>query len=533
MTVIKKLLISSMVTVMSLSVPLQAGAAARGEIAVYLDGKRINFDAAPQLINGSTMVPMRVIFEKLGASVEWDNETRSITAKKGTSTIHLTIGDKTATKDGNSFTLNEAPIIIGDYTYVPLRFVSESLGTDVGWINQPSTVTINSAQLEKFKITHIRDGDTFEGVYMDGDKAGQQSVIRLSGVDTPEVVKENTPVQFYGPEASRHTKELLTDKTVYVARDKTDDPYGRVLAYVFLEDGSLYNADLVSEGYARALAIEPNTRWKDLFSYLEADAKSAKRGLWVSDTPNNGIDTTLTSFLEQKASEYGYSNGEFHPEQLITEEQLLKFIIIAIFPETKALFLAKSFYDLSQDEQFQQIVQYAVNAGLVAKDEIQNSNELTLSHALTIIGRALKLNEVSNETTLSDFGIYIDQTNPDAKLTMGDALLLVEKTKNVYEPLQEYFAHMAEAVKNSETVEKLSSTLSDSALADKLKAFAGNVKSSVSDPELLDKVKSGATDLLSSLQSLIKGGWKDLINLPRSDSISSLKLMNSQDFTLS
>ncbi|WP_246062116.1 copper amine oxidase N-terminal domain-containing protein [Paenibacillus oralis] len=88
---IKRLIISSMVAIISLSAPFQNGAAARSQVYVYLDGKRINFDAAPQVRNGSTMVPMRVIFEELGASLEWDKETQAITAKKEASTIHLTV----------------------------------------------------------------------------------------------------------------------------------------------------------------------------------------------------------------------------------------------------------------------------------------------------------------------------------------------------------------------------------------------------------------------------------------------------------
>ncbi|MEI4920361.1 copper amine oxidase N-terminal domain-containing protein, partial [Klebsiella pneumoniae] len=93
---------------------------------------------------------------------------QSITAKKGSSSIHLTIGNKSANKDGHTFLLNEAPLIIDDSTYVPLRFVSESLGTDVGWIKNPGTVTINSSIKQKFKVSHVRDGDTFEGIYIDG-----------------------------------------------------------------------------------------------------------------------------------------------------------------------------------------------------------------------------------------------------------------------------------------------------------------------------------------------------------------------------
>lgn len=512
----KKIIISSIALLLTLSVPLQVGAAGREGVSVYLDGKRINFDSTPPIRNGSLMVPMRDIFENLGASLKWDNAKRSITAKSGDSTIQLTIGAKTAIKDGKAFSLNQAPVIMGNTTFVPLRFVSESLGTDVGWISETSTVTINSSDKFKFKVSHVRDGDTFEGTYLDGPEAGETVVVRMIGMDTPETVKENTPIQFYGPESSEHTKKILTGKTVYLVKDKSDDPYGRTLAYVFLENGSLYNADLVAEGYARALPIEPNTRWKDLFSYLETDAKQSNRGLWVDKKSVNTPENSLSSILEKKASEYGYANGEFHPEQLITEEQLLKFIIIALFPEAKSIFLAKSFYNLSQEEQFQQVIQYAIDAGLIIKDDLMNSNEpVTLNHALSILSRALKIDDLEVGSSLSDFGFNIDKTSLSSTLTMGDAILLVEKAKKVYGPLQEYFNHLSEAVKKSEMVEQLSSSLTDSALAEKLKSFAGNVKTSVSNPELLNNVKTGASELLSSLQSLLKGGLKDIISLTK------------------
>jgi len=504
----KKIIISAITLSMALSAPLQTSASAISKVKVYLNGHRVNFISDPQLRNGNTFVPMRVIFEELGASLKWDEDTKSITAKKGTSTIHLTIGDNKAINNGREIMLNEAPIIIAGTTFVPLRFVSESINTEVGWIGESNTVTINSAGKQKFKISRVRDGDTFEGTYEDGPDSGKKAVIRMIGIDTPETVKENTPVQFYGPESSEHTKKILTDKTVYLVRDKTDDPYGRTLAYVFQEDGSLYNAELVSQGYARALAIEPNTRWKDLFADLETDAKLAHRGLWVSSNPDK--EQLIKNILEKKASEFGFSNGEFHPEQLITEDLLLKYLIIALFPETKAIFLAKTFYELSQDEQFEQLVRYAVNAGLVMKDEIKEGKApVTLSHAVSMLNRALNIKDLGNEISLSHFGIYTEQTNPEAKLTMGETLLLLDKTKKVYAPLKAYFSNMADAVRSSETVEKLSQTLSDLNLSEKMKTFAADVKTSIIDSEYFSDVKEGASDLMS----LLKGGWKDIANM--------------------
>ncbi|MCM3130616.1 MULTISPECIES: stalk domain-containing protein [unclassified Paenibacillus] len=501
------------ITVITLLASPSNSRAAEG-ISVYLDGKNMEFDQDPQLIKGSTMVPMRAIFEELGAQVKWDSNSSSVTATKGNITIKLTIGKKEVLKNGDVFNVSVEPTILNSTTYVPLRFVSESLGTNVGWIKEPNTVIINSAKLQEFKVEHIRDGDTFEGIYKDGPKKGQKDVIRLIGVDTPETVKEGSAVEYWGPEASNYTKKSLSQQTVFIAEDKSDDPYGRTLAYVFLENGLMYNADLVAGGYARELTIEPNSKWKDLFSHLEAEAKSSARGLWSKPSKESENNTqTNINYLKEKASEYGFIDGEFDPKEVVTEEQLLKFLIIALFPEAKAIFLTKSFYDLSQNEKVQKTIDYAIEAGLILKDEISDIDEpLTLSSAAKITSRALQLEEIDQELSLLDFGINFDQTDSSSSLTLGDTILLVEKTARVHDSLKEYFRHMAVAVENSEIVEQLSATLADKQLAEKLKSYVANVKGVISDPELIATVTEGGSQLIGNLTSLLSG-WKDAMNI--------------------
>ncbi|WP_408895351.1 stalk domain-containing protein [Paenibacillus taichungensis] len=512
----KKLMISSIVAISLLSAPLQMSAAAmENEISVYLDGEKLQFDVYPRRINGSTLVPMRTIFEKLGASIAWDNSNLSIKAKKGDQSIYLVIGKKEATINGVSLKLSQAPVMIDNVTYVPLRFISESMGTTVGWLSKNKTVTISSIPLEKVKVTRVKDGDTFIGRYTDGTIAGKQAVFRLIGVDTPETL--NGPVQFYGPEASKYTKEQLTGKTVYISRDQTDDPYGRVLAYVYLEDGIFFNAALVSNGFARSMAIEPNTRWEELFDQLESRAKEENKGMWLQkDSPKSIIDP-FKNYVENKGKELGIVQGEFHPEQLITKEQLLKSLLIVLFPETKAVLLAKSFYDLSQDEQFKEILKYAINAGLVLKDEIVHSNEpVTSAEAASILKRALSLDSMKQGTTLSDFGIYSLHTNANEKLTYTDAMLLMEKTKNAYLPIKDYIYHLKEAAKETELIDQLSLTLSDRVMAEKISSFANHMSlSSLTDADELTILKSGAADILKAVTKDIKTNWKDILNLTK------------------
>lgn len=121
-------------------------ALADDNISVVLDGKTLEFDTQPVLVNDRTMVPMRVIFEELGATVKWDEPSQRVEAIFDNG-IHilLYIDKKTAYKNGELINLDAAPFIKDSRTFVPIRFVSESSKAAVGWVDETSTVTIASA----------------------------------------------------------------------------------------------------------------------------------------------------------------------------------------------------------------------------------------------------------------------------------------------------------------------------------------------------------------------------------------------------
>jgi micrococcal nuclease len=124
-------------------------------------------------------------------------------------------------------------------------------------------------------VTRVVDGDTIE-VRL----GARVEDVRLIGVDTPETVKPDTPVQCFGPRASRYTKELLEGRRVrLVFGVERRDVYGRLLAYVHL--GSRFvNPILVRRGLARSLTIPPNDRFAPRLRRLELTAARAGRGLW-------------------------------------------------------------------------------------------------------------------------------------------------------------------------------------------------------------------------------------------------------------
>lgn len=117
--------------------------AAAGDIRVLLFGEPLTLDQPPLLLGGRTMVPLRAIFEALDASVEWDGTAGRVTAQKGATSVQLTIGSATAYIDGKPLTLDQPGTVVNGRTLVPLRFVGEAFGMDVGWDEEQRTVSID------------------------------------------------------------------------------------------------------------------------------------------------------------------------------------------------------------------------------------------------------------------------------------------------------------------------------------------------------------------------------------------------------
>jgi micrococcal nuclease len=146
---------------------------------------------------------------------------------------------------------------------VVLRPWEDGLGPDGG----PAAATAY--------VIRAVDGDTIE-VSLDGHAED----VRYIGVDTPETVKPDTPVQCFGPRASAFDHRLVEGRTVrLVFGVERRDIYGRLLAYVYL-GRRFVNATLVRRGLARSLTIPPNDRFAPLFRRLELRAARAGRGLW-------------------------------------------------------------------------------------------------------------------------------------------------------------------------------------------------------------------------------------------------------------
>ena len=134
--------------VLMLSVAFSTIAFANNGIKVAIDGEYVEFDVQPQLINDRTMVPLRAIFEALGAEVDWVNETQTVIAAKDDVTVTATIGSTKMYIDDEEKIMDIAPMLLDGRTLVPVRFVAEAFDCDVDWngINNEVIITSKAAE---------------------------------------------------------------------------------------------------------------------------------------------------------------------------------------------------------------------------------------------------------------------------------------------------------------------------------------------------------------------------------------------------
>jgi len=120
--------------------------AQQGDINVYLNNNEMTFDTQPQIINNTTMVPMRAIFESMDYEVYWDDTTKTVTGINNENIIQLTINNSTAYKNGESISIDTTPQIVDGSTLVPLRFIAESASATVDWDETTRTVYIFTSE---------------------------------------------------------------------------------------------------------------------------------------------------------------------------------------------------------------------------------------------------------------------------------------------------------------------------------------------------------------------------------------------------
>lgn len=153
--------------------------------------------------------------------------------------------------------------------------------------NSSDVQLISNINFEPVEVVKIVDGDTIHVKNMDGDT----ETVRMIGVDTPELAKDNKMAEFYAEQAHAYSNTKLMNQTVYLEKDHDDrDQYGRKLRYVWLSQPQtinetiirekLFSALLLSEGFARFVHYNDDRKYKELLTEIESEAQYEAIGIW-------------------------------------------------------------------------------------------------------------------------------------------------------------------------------------------------------------------------------------------------------------
>ncbi|MEW6625087.1 MAG: copper amine oxidase N-terminal domain-containing protein [Bacillota bacterium] len=276
---------------------LSTSVMAANPIDITLNGEHLQFDVPPVLENGRVLVPLRTVFEALGATVEWDGTTSTVTAIRGNDTVKLTIGKSTAYKNGVSVELDVPAKVIDGRTLVPVRFVSEAFGERVYWFAEIKTVLIFSQGILTYNLNQLAQmvGETKN----QNLESAREVVIKNNGlwrylllakehwmVNGNILKHDNTDLHniwFPEGEATRFLARFVNkpsslDQSPY---EQTESPIIDLVAFIDLS-GS-----------------EPSLVW---LAYL---GKVNKKGITFEDDP---IDLALKAFMEKwQGDGWGYT----------------------------------------------------------------------------------------------------------------------------------------------------------------------------------------------------------------------------------
>ena len=139
-------------------------------ISLQINGSEISAEVPPTIMEGRTMVPVRAIFEAVGANIDFNAETKTITAKKGDTTVNMTVGAKIATVNSKEVQLDAPAVIVNGRTLAPARFVAETFGYTVQWDSENKIVKITGSTEFYKDYSDLPDYGSFSGATLLGNE---------------------------------------------------------------------------------------------------------------------------------------------------------------------------------------------------------------------------------------------------------------------------------------------------------------------------------------------------------------------------
>lgn len=297
----KKLLIVLLSLVMVFNTCGIVGYANDG-ITVTLNGNKIEFDVQPRLINDRTMVPLRKIFEAMGAYVDWYGDTQTVVATKDDKVVTAKIDDTKLYINDEVKTLDVPPMIIDGRTLVPARFVAESFGANVDWVEATQTVAI-----------------------MTNDLFGKIDIQFIEGFELAKFSKYNSPASENGLGGTKIYLQAKLDGVDVVKTDAgTDIIYGfftdnnghrwySTLNVTLFDDTSNYNnlieKPLVVCGIYQGYSEKYKVPAFDMYKLMNLDTGDTKTGFAkINESLNIQSEKSNTDNAEDKVANYDFTS---------------------------------------------------------------------------------------------------------------------------------------------------------------------------------------------------------------------------------
>jgi hypothetical protein len=272
----KKNLKKALCVLMSTGMLFSGVTVAYGEesnISLQINGSEISAEVPPTIIDGRTMVPVRAIFEAVGANIDFDAETKTITARKGDTTVNMTVGANAVTVNNKEVQLDAPAVIVNGRTLAPARFVAETFGYTVQW----------DAENKIVKIT--------------GEESSTETTTETTTVTTTETTTETSTET-----TTESTTETTTKATATSSSKKYYDEYSDVLDYGTFSGANLVDkmtvelSDFKSHSYIYDFKYD-ESRFSGLDKVVETYAEQVEKNGWqvtaMAEAEEAGIITLI------------------------------------------------------------------------------------------------------------------------------------------------------------------------------------------------------------------------------------------------
>lgn len=322
------------------------------EVSVKIDNNLMKFEQPALLVNGNTLVPIRGVFEQLGAVVEWNQKTYEIIARKGTTLVELKVGSKSIKVNGKSKTLDIAPQIINNHTLIPLRAVSEALGAEVGWDAKTTTALITSAASEVDttapatpSVSSVKDTSlSISGksevnstviVKIAGKKVGE-TIVNADGkfkISFKSTQPADTVISVIATDLAGNTSKTR-QVTVQFTKDFTD-----TVGHWAQESIGYLKEKRITNGYPNgSFGVSMNISRAEAATFLVRALELSTENITnpkFPDVPTKHNFYKEIAVISQSKIMQGFPTGKFQPDHILTRAEMATILVNAFGFESK------------------------------------------------------------------------------------------------------------------------------------------------------------------------------------------------------